>query len=132
MAEFVLPYQTAIWTLFGLALLNLGQLLVSDIAGIRAKHKPGFPVEARGASFLFRSSRAFANTNESLGAFLLLVLASVLLAASPHWTNILALGYLASRIVYTLAYYMHWAVFRSVVFGLGIAILFGLAMNIVL
>ena len=49
-----------------LGALVLTQVLVADIAHMKAKHVPGMPVTGGHASFLFRAVRAHANTNENL------------------------------------------------------------------
>ncbi len=127
MLESMQAYAPAVWSLIGIAVLMLVQLLIADVAGILAGHKPGFPIEARGASFLFRASRTFANSNESIAIFVMLLLANLFLQSDPAWINGLALSYLVCRLVYTFAYYAHLAVFRSVVFALSIVVLIAMA-----
>lgn len=84
-------------TILALALagfLLLLQRIVADVAAIRAGHKPGHPIPADSGSFVFRSSRAHANTNESIAAFLLFAVAGMLGGADPYWLNIPSFAYL--------------------------------------
>ena len=55
-------------------LLLIIQVLVADVIAIKEKHTPGFPVEPGHHNLLFRTARAYANTNETIAAFALLAL----------------------------------------------------------
>lgn len=114
------PYLPAILAMAATALLFLTQLLVVDFAGIKARHKPGTPVDPDSGSFHFRATRAHANTNESISAFALLAIASVLISASPTLINSSAWIYFACRAAHMIAYYANLPKTRSIAFGLSV------------
>ena len=126
MAELLVPYGPALAAWLGLGAACLVQALVADVAAIRAHHTPGMPVTGGHDDFLFRATRAQANTNESLSVFVVLSLAGILLGASPWWTNRLAWGFAVGRFGHMLAYYADLRSLRSASFGLGFACLVGL------
>ena len=126
MQEWLVPYVSTVWALGMSGALLLIQLLVVDLAGIKARHRPGTPVEADHGDFLFRATRAHANTNESVAAFILLVLFGVLSAASPGWLNALSWVYVVARVAHMVCYYAGFQLPRSVAFGVGLAALFGM------
>jgi len=117
--EFLLPYACALSGLLALAVLTLIQFAVADVAGIRAGHVPGAPVAGGHESFLFRATRAHANTNENLPLFLLLVLCCLLLAASPEWTGNWVWAFVAARGAHMAFYYADWRTPRSAAFVVG-------------
>lgn len=127
----VSPYMPTIWAMAAMGSLLLVQVLVVDLAGIRSGHKPGTPVEADTSSFLFRATRAHANTNESIAIFILFALVGVLCGVPADWLNYAAWGYLVSRVVHMLAYYVNWSLARSIAFGFSLAGLFGMLVAIV-
>ena len=106
--------------------LLLVQLLVVDLAGIKARHRPGTPVQVDHSNFLFRVTRAHANTNESIAGFILLALFAVLSAASAGWLNALSWVYVSTRVAHMLCYYTDLQLLRSLAFGAGLAALFGM------
>jgi uncharacterized MAPEG superfamily protein len=108
------------------ATLVLVQVLVSDAALVRAGHVPGTPVTGAHESFLFRATRAHANTNENLALFILASLAAMLAGASPRWCAILAWGFAASRLAHMTAYYADLRMLRSAAFGAGLLCTVGL------
>ena len=124
---FIVPYSTAVAGYVVLGILVLVQVLVSDVAAIRAGHVPGMPITGGHEHFVFRATRAHANTNENLATFLLLSLAAILAGANPRWTNGLVAVFVFSRAVHMLAYYADWRTLRSTAFGLGAVCLIGLA-----
>ncbi|MFT4815659.1 MAG: hypothetical protein ACI80L_000629 [Pseudohongiellaceae bacterium] len=63
-------YGTTILVIGLIGLMQLVQLLVTDISAIRAGKTPGFSTVPDRSSFLFRAERAFMNTNESVTIFL--------------------------------------------------------------
>ena len=126
MQEWLVPYMFTVWALGMSGALLLIQLLVVDLAGIKARHRPGTPVEADHGDFLFRATRAHANTNESIAAFILLVLFGVLSAASPIWLNALSWVYVVARVAHMVCYYAGFQLPRSVAFGVGLVALFGM------
>ena len=119
-------YGAAIAALLAMGALSLVQLLVADIAGIRAGHVPGKPIGGGHDDFLFRASRAHANTNESLAAFGLIAVAAILLGADPWWTGALAWAFVACRAAHTAAYWADLRILRSAAFALGVLCLLGL------
>lgn len=120
--------ETSLTAAYGPAILALGaagalvlvQVLVADVAGVRAGHVPGAPVLADHGSFLFRAVRAHANTNETLGAFLALTVFAMLTAASPAWVNGLACTWVASRVAHSAFYWADLRTLRSVAFGISL------------
>jgi uncharacterized MAPEG superfamily protein len=126
MQEWLVPYVPTIWALGMSGALLLTQLVVADVTGIRARHQPGTPVEADHSSFLFRATRAHANTNESIAAFVLLALFGMLSVAAPGWLNALAWIYVAARLAHMVFYYAGAQLARSVAFAAGLAALFGM------
>lgn len=106
--------------------LFLVQILVVDFASIRAKHPPGTPVPVDHNNFLFRATRAHANTNESIATFTLLAVAGILSAAAPAWLNGLAWVYVLGRLAHMLCYYAGQGLARSTAFAVSLAALLGL------
>ena len=102
------------------------QLLVADMASIKGAHKPGAPIEANHDSFLFRSSRALANMNESIAIFILFTIVGILSGADPLWLGRFALFYVAARAAYMVCYWFNIKLARSVCFGLSALALLGL------
>lgn len=126
MTSELLPYAPTVAGLWAMAALMLVQLLIADVVGIRARHKPGTPVPADHHNALFRVTRTLANSNESVAIFVLAALAGVLLQADPQWLNIGTGMYLAGRVGHMVCYYANWGLARSTTFGLsliGLAIL---------
>jgi uncharacterized MAPEG superfamily protein len=126
MTESIATYHVTLVAYVALAALFLIQTIVMDLTAIRAAHVPGTPVAGGHDSRLFRATRAHANTNENFPIFLVLTLATMLLGASPWWTNTLAATFVASRLVHMLAYYLDLRLLRSAAFTVGLTALFGL------
>ncbi len=124
--EWIEAYYPAIWAMGAAGALLLLQLLVVDFASIKAKHKPGMPVTADSGSFLFRATRAHANTNENISAFVLLAITGIFSSAAPVWLNGLCWAYVLCRVAYMLFYYANKGMLRSTVFAFGLAALLGL------
>lgn len=126
MQDWLLPYRAtvaAMGTMGGLVLL---QIIVADVAGIRAGHVPGAPVTGGHDDFFFRAVRAHANTNESIAAFILLALFGILRNASPYWLNACAMVYVAARIAHMLCYYGDIKLARSASFVVAFLALVGM------
>ena len=119
MPSFLLPYASTLTALFVLAVLIAIQFGVADIAGIRAKHVPGMPVIGGHGDFFFRATRAHANSQETLGLFLLLVLLCLFSAANPKWTDNYVWLFVAARAGHMVCYYADWRAARSGFFTLG-------------
>ena len=126
MQDWLVPYSPTIWALFATAALLLMQIVVVDVAGIRAKHAPGTPVPADPQLFLFRAVRAHANTNESVAVFILLAMFGVLAMVAPTPLNVLAWVYVVARAAHMAFYYSGIALLRSVSFGISLLALFGM------
>ncbi len=126
----VSPYMPTIWAMAAMGSLLLVQVLVVDLVGIKAGHKPGTPVVPDSDSFLFRATRAHANSNESIAIFIIFALVGVLTAVPADWLNYAAWGYLLSRVVHMLSYYANWPLARSIAFGFSLAGLFGMLVAI--
>jgi len=126
MQELVAPYIPTVWALGMSGALLLVQLLVVDLAGLKARHRPGTPVDPDPGNFLFRATRAHANTNESIAAFVLLVLFALLSAASPLWVNALSWAYVAARAAHMLFYYAGLPLPRTIAFAASLIALFGM------
>ena len=126
MSDWLVPYEPTVLAMLATATLFLVQLLVADLAGIKAKHVPGSPVQADHGSFHFRAVRAHANTNESVAAFILLVVVTMFVSASPSWVNASAWAYVAGRLGHMLCYYADLRLARSVAFALSLLGLFSL------
>lgn len=126
MQDWLAPYAPTIWALGATGGLVLIQILVADVAGIRAHHPPGTPVAADPGSFLFRAVRAHANTNESVAVFILLALFGVLSMVSVFALNVLSWVYVAGRVGHMVFYYAGVPLLRSVSFGISILALLGM------
>lgn len=131
MQDFLIPYTSALAACVTLGGLIFIQVLVVDFTGIKAKHVPGMPVTDGHASFLFRAVRALANTNENLGLFILLMITALALAANAAWVNGLAWAFTAARGAHMVCYYARWGLARSVAFGAGLLVQFGLLLSCV-
>ena len=126
MSEALLAYHSTLLACVVLAGLILAQLLIADVASIRAKHVPGMPVTDGHASFHFRAVRALGNTNETLGLFLLLAALAVVLGANARWTGILAWVYVAGRAGHMTFYYARVGLARSAAFSVSVVAQIGL------
>lgn len=120
------PYALTVLAMSATAALFIVQMLVLDVAGIRARHVPGAPVPADHGSFHFRATRAHANTNESIAAFILLVVIAIFSAASPKWTAVFAWLYVGGRLGHMLCYYADLRLARSIAFGISLIALVAL------
>jgi len=126
MPEFLVPYASTLTAFVWLGGLYLLQALVSDAVGIRSGHVPGMPVTTGHDDFLFRATRAQANTNENLPVFILLSVSAVLLGASATWTNRLVWTFVLARAAHMLAYYANLRPVRSAIFGVSTVAIVGL------
>ena len=116
MHELLADYHSTFYALGTLSGLMLVQLLVADVAGIKAGHTPGDSIPTNHDSFLFRAARTVANINESLAIFLLAVLFCLFMGANPDTTATFAWVYLGARIAYVVCYYLNIKLVRSICF----------------
>jgi uncharacterized MAPEG superfamily protein len=123
MQEWLVPYASTVQALGAMAGLFLVQMVVLDVAGMRSGHKPGMPVPSDHGVFLFRATRAHANTNESIAAFVMLVLFGIFRGASPSTLSALSWTWVAARAAHMAFYYAGIGAARSAAFGLGFLVL---------
>ena len=121
--DVVAHYQTTVFPLGALAFLVLIQFAVLDFVMIRSRHTPGTPIEGDHASLLFRVSRAYANTNESLPLFLLIILVALIAGMEAETLGTLLWWYCGARLIHMLAYYGNLKILRSIGFGLSLTLL---------
>lgn len=126
--EWIASYQTTVMVLGSTGFLIWLQLVVMDVASIKAKHTPGYAIEQNHSSFLFRASRAFANSNETIGILILSSLFAMLSAANPEWVNASAAVYLAGRVGHMLCYYTNLKLVRSFAFTVSFVALLSIFM----
>lgn len=123
MSDYFNVYAVSIVSVAVLGILYLAQLLIADIAGIISRHTPGYPIVADHDSFLFRASRAHANSNESAPVFILLFLFGMFSAAPADYFNLAVLSFVVARMAHMLCYYANLKRLRSLAFGIAIAAL---------
>ncbi len=126
MIDLIQPYQPSVLAAGGMGLLLFVQVIVADIAAIWAHTEPGRPLEFKPASFHFRASRSYHNTNESIAAFILLWLFCVMVEAHPATVNAMACLYVAGRVGHMLCYYAAWNLARTFSFVAALLGLLGL------
>lgn len=124
--ELIAAYKTSVLVLGLTGLTFFIQLLVADLVSIKQKHVPGTLVEQSHSKLLFRVSRAFANSNETVGILLLFLAFAVLSAATPVWVNGFAVVYLVGRWGHMASYYADLKLLRSISFTISAIALFGL------
>lgn len=113
-------YSVLISAIAALTLIQIIQLIVADAIGIISKHTPGATVEANHDDLLFRASRVFANTNETIPIFILASIFAVLVSAPPSITGGAAWVYIITRIIYAFCYYVNLKTMRSIIFGISL------------
>lgn len=127
MGSFLELYEPTILACGLIGALLLIQLLIADVFSIASRHPPGTPIEPNHENPLFRAHRAYANTNESISAFVLLVLFSLAMSAPAGWLNGLSWVYAVGRLGHMLCYYANIKTLRSVFFGVSFIALLGMA-----
>ncbi len=120
------PYKITILVSGLTGLMLFIQILVADVAAIKGKHTPGYPVNPDHNSFLFRAARVHKNTNESIVIFVLFVLFGVLSNSSAFYLNLFSAIYFVSRIAHMCFYYGDFKLARSISFALSFAGLIGM------
>ena len=124
--EFLLPYHNVGIALGAAGGLLVLQLLVADIAGIKAGHTPGMAVNAGHDSFFFRATRALANMNESIAIFIIFAVVGMLSGSNPVWLGRWAGLYIAARTAYMLCYWFNIKLARSAFFAVAFVGLVGM------
>ena len=116
--ESIVAYKTSILVLGLTGFTFFIQLLVADIVSIKQGHVPGTLVEQSHDNFLFRASRVFANSNETLGILVLFLSFAILSSAKPFWVNSFAVVYLIGRWGHMASYYANLKLLRSISFAI--------------
>ena len=124
--EIATLYHFTIAALAAAGGLQLIQLLIADVAGIKNGHNPGVTIKADHDKFHFRSARTVANMNESVAIFILFALAGILAGADPAWLGRLAWGYTLARVLYAVCYWFNIKKLRSTMFGISLLALAGM------
>lgn len=124
--DFIEPYRTTVLVMGLTGLMLFIQLLVADVIGLKAGKTPGYSVDADHNSLIFRASRAFSNTNESVSIFILFACFALFSSANPDWLNTSALIYLSGRIAHSAFYYTNIQLCRSIAFGISLIGLVGM------
>ena len=119
MQELMQIHQASLLGLLSLAVLMAIQFATADLAAIGQKHVPGMPVTQGHGSFFFRATRAYANTNENIGLFLVALLVCLLGGADAQWTSNCVWLFVAGRAGHMAFYYANLGLLRSISFGLG-------------
>ncbi len=120
------PYNITVLVTGFIGLIIIIQLVVADVAAIRAKHPPGYPVKPDHDSFLFRATRVHANTNESIAAFILFALFGVFSGSDALYLNAFSGVYLIGRIAHMCFYYGNFKLARSISFPVSLIGLIGM------
>lgn len=120
------PYKITILVSGLTGLLILLQIIVADVAAIKSQHTPGYPIAPDHESFLFRSARAYGNTNESIAAFALFAIFGVLSASDAQYLNAFALTYFVGRLAHMCFYYANVKLARSISFPVSLVGLLGM------
>ncbi len=124
--ELIEPYNVTVLVLGLSGFLFWIQLAIVDLVGMREKHPPGLLIEQDHGSFLFRSHRVLANSNESAAILIMFALFGVLCCANPTWLNGCALAYFVGRYGHMMFYYNNLKIARSVAFAIGFCGLLGM------
>ncbi len=125
--DWVTEYSNTVLALGAAGGLLLVQALVADMVGMWRRHVPGAPVAVDHGDLLFRVTRAHANTNETVAAFVLLVLFAMLRGAPADSLAFASWAWVATRLAHMAAYYANRPLLRSTAFGLSLLALLGLA-----
>ncbi|WP_305857687.1 MAPEG family protein [Balneatrix alpica] len=118
--ELLAQYQISILVVGLTGLMFFVQLLVADVASIKKGHIPGTIIEQSHDNFLFRSSRVFANSNETVGIFILFLMFAFLSSSDSSWVNISSAVYFIGRLGHMFFYYANLKALRSVAFGVSL------------
>ncbi|RYU64235.1 MAPEG family protein [Aliivibrio finisterrensis] len=124
--EFIEPYKLTILVIGLSGFVIWLQLVIVDVIGIKEKHVPGFDIKQDHNSLLFRSNRALANSNESVGILILFTLFAIFSSGDASWVNGFSIAYLIGRVGHMLCYYFNLRVLRSIAFGVSFVSLLGI------
>jgi len=116
MTEIVAHYHALLMVSVCLVGLMFIQLLTVDVAGLVTKHIPGTAVPQNHASFLFRANRAFANTNESIALYVLLLVLLIFTGSDPLLSGYAAMTFLGGRVLHSICYWFDLRIARSITF----------------
>ena len=104
--NFLGDYQPAILSLIVLTLIVLLQSFVGAFFGfVKGKDIPGAPPKGGHDDIGFRALRCYQNGVENLPAFAAALLVAIVAGASASLVNMLAIGHLALRVIYSGVYY---------------------------
>lgn len=126
MLELTQDYLPSLWAMACTGLLMLVQLIIADLSALRTSHIPGTPIDPNPKNFVFRATRAHANTNESIACFMLFIVTGIFANADSLWLNCFAWLYVGCRLAHMAFYYLHKSTLRSLSFGISLAALLGL------
>lgn len=124
--DFIAPYASTVFAVGVLAAIQVLQQLVADLVAIRRKHEPGTALPGGHDDLLFRSGRAFANSVENTGVFLLTLAFAVLREADPSWVDRLVWAHVAGRAGHMVCYWLDARLARSLFFTIGLLAVIGL------
>ncbi len=124
--DWIVPYNPSILALGAFGGLQLLQLLVADAVSILRKHPPGHPPPGDHDDFHFRSIRAYANSVETTGVYLLVSAFAILRQADPDSVNLWSLVFVGARAAHMLCYWLDLRIARSIAFTIGVIALVAL------
>jgi uncharacterized MAPEG superfamily protein len=101
-------YGHALAAIAGLALLQIVLSPVSALAKWREGLVPGSAPAPDYASRTYRAHRAYGNLTESMGLFVGVCVAAILVRVAPLWVNWLASIYLVARLVMAVVHVKGW------------------------
>lgn len=120
-------YGATVWALGATGLLMLVQAIVASMVAMFRGHVPGTPVPADHDDLLFRATRAQANMNETVAAFIVLLAFALARGVAPGMLAAAAWTWVAARAAHSLCYWLDWRPLRSTAFGVSLLALLWLA-----
>jgi uncharacterized MAPEG superfamily protein len=124
--EYMQQYNISVLIIGLTGLMFLVQLLIADVVSIKSKQVPGTRVNEDHNDFLFRATRTYANSTETVGLFILFLLFAVLSGADAKWVNIFSVTYFIGRLSHMLFYYSNLQLLRSGAFVISLIGLIGI------
>ncbi|MCV2503579.1 MAG: MAPEG family protein [Neisseriaceae bacterium] len=117
---------TAYWCIFIFMWFPLLTILVGKIAAgnmVESNHDPRAYLESK-VGFSKRMYNAHFNAFEMFAPFAAAVIIAQLVGALPQSTiDNIAIAFLVSRVIYALAYGMDWALFRTIIWFVGLILI---------